>query len=620
MDEKNSKSKLSSSKPKPKRKLWWLWLLLAVIIVAGIVVIALLLTGVIGGSSESSPGPSPGPRPSPSPGPSPSPRPSPSPSPGPRPSPSPGPRPTPGPSPSPRPTPGPNPGPTPVSIEPENYTQSINCVVSSDNPNCYATSSAITDFTYNQATVSNEPAEVNNNVSNGAAGYDKDAPTAPFTYGIILWKITTSNNETLPKWTLASNPSISNAAENISANTQYLGFVINPTMYQTLFPPAYDNIAVNFKFEVYPTSNKTNTIDVSTTTNNTTITKTYDFSPASNTSQYYLVVYTTTPGINNPVFANQYPMYMRYKPNGTPYAIVDVNNFMVTESVAYTVYFYITDKISDLETIYSSGTITEDENCISYPDHVTVANVAFTEVTQSAAASTSSTIDINCVLNSGLGNCYNNPSSWDYNSTTPTDTGSAYKYDALVFTPSDSSTLSIANVNKTVDGNFIDELSINGTVSSGLCLPDVKGRGVSLQNTSSSPINISLLLEINPSGEDNNCSTSENKGSDPIQWSDVQPNLYYLVVFATNGNYANQFPLYFDSYTTAELGLKVATAYAEASNLVLEDECDLYFCITDSLLDLSTVYTNSSGSWTIDASIVAAPLQVIVKNVKYVNL
>lgn len=617
----------------------WLWLLMAIPVVGGIIVVILLLTGTIKfGTSDSGPTPTPvsGPTPGPTPPPTPASGPTPGPTartPTPAAGPTPGPGPTPSTGPTPTPAPGPGPTPTPISIEPESYTASINCLVSSDNPNCYATNDAIVDFTYNQA--------VDGNAIGGAAitGYDKHDPptestgtwtgTANWNYGLILGPYMTSD---APKWVSPYLPvQISNNATTISANTEYLGFVVNPTTWQQMMPAAYENIAANFKFEVYPTANKTTTTSVTTTTSTSQITKIYDFSPGSSTVQYYLVVYVSAYGIQGPIFANQYPMYMRYAPNGTPYAIVDVTNFMVNKYTAYNVYFYITDKISDLETIYSSGSIKEDENCICYPDHLTVANVAFTELSSTSSGASNTTAALSCVLNSGLESCYSLPSSWDVNAITPdlpVDDGSfsTYSYGDLVFASNvngtDPSNLSIVSISKNVDGTELPELSFAGDTTSGLCTADPNGRGITLQNTSSSPINISLLLEINPQGE----STTGCDSSDTItiDWTELKPNLYYLVVFTTNGLYANQFPLYFNSYnyTSGENSSTMTSANVQVPNLILEDECDLYFCITNGVIDdLSSVYTTSSGSWNIDDSVVvASPLQVIVKNVKYVNL
>ena len=631
----------------------WLLLLMAIPVVGGIIVVILLLTGTIKfGTSDSGPtptpvsGPTPGPTASgPTPGPTartPTPASGPTPGPGPTPTPGPGSGPTPGPGPGSGPTPGPGPGsgPTaapPISIEPESYTASINCVVSSDNPNCYATNDAIVDFTYNQA--------VDGGASNSGSavfqytGYDKHEPSVPeslaaaFNFGLSLGPFSGSDSTLLPQWSGGPPVQVSNNATTISANTEYLGFVVNPSTIWTFSPAVYENIAVNFKFEVYPTANKTTTTSVTTTTPTSQITKIYDFSPGSSTVQYYLVVYASGLG-KGPIFANQYPMYMRYRPNGTPYAIVDVTNFMVNKYTAYNVYFYITDKISDLETIYSSGSIKEDENCICYPDHLTVANVAFTELSSTSSGASNTTAALSCVLNSGLESCYSLPSSWDVNAYAPdlpddpADAGSSstYSYGDLVFASNvngtDPSNLSIVSISKNVDGTELPELSFAGETWSGLCTADPNGRGITLQNTSSSPINISLLLEINPQGE----STTGCASSDTItiDWTELKPNLYYLVVFTTNGLYANQFPLYFNSYnyTSGENSITMTSANVQVPNLILEDECDLYFCITNGVIDdLSSVYTTSSGSWNIDASVVvASPLQVIVKNVKYVNL
>jgi len=515
----------------------------------------------------------------------------------------------------------------PVSIEPENYEETLNCVINSDNPSCWAAPSIVPTFTYNQSTDTT-------NTSPYWYGflvyYDLIVDGSPKTVGVTFGPFLDVPEDVAPKFKITNYKSFyieKNSDVVMSADTQYLGFKVNPPQVLALVELAYTDVLANFKLQIFPTENTETSVEVVTSTDNTVLTVNYDFAAdRAQPLQYYLVVYAVS-SLNEyvpQVFANQYPMYMRYTANGTPYAIVDVNNFLINKTITYTLYFYITDKISDLETLYSSGTISSDENCISYPRNVTLLNLAYTAVTQGADYAAEKS-NINCVLDSGLSNCYElleMPSV--VNMDVPVASDDGFTFGDLIFTENKDATVASLLAGGTSEST--QTLRVYNT-SPGYCVSEIKGTGVTLQNTSTSPINVLMTLEINPAGSGATlCDSSEDiTVAESISWTGNSGIIYYLVAFTTDGLYANQFPLYFDTYNdgTADVG----SAYADVCNLVLPtgtgNTTDLYFCVTDSVLDFGdsdapAYKQDDDGSWTIVPSgTFYSPFQIFFKNISY---
>ena len=69
--------------------------------------------------------------------------------------------------------------------------------------------------------------------------------------------------------------------------------------------------------------------------------------------------------------------------------------------------------------------------------------------------------------------------------------------------------------------------------SPGYCVSEIKGTGVTLQNTSTSPINVLMTLEINPAGSGATlCDSSEDiTVAESISWTGNSGIIYYLVAF-----------------------------------------------------------------------------------------
>jgi hypothetical protein len=456
--------------------------------------------------------------------------------------------------------------------------------------------------------------------------------------------------------------------------TQFLGFNIGGgttgAILQVATVPAYKDI-LNLTVEIYPTTdvdletgatldatNQVTSRDVVLDVDGGKLTKTYEFSPfSSDYMQYYLVVYAV--GSSGIEFANQYPLYMTLNDNNRPYATVNINNLtcvwdgsvsVLTGTVTPNLYFYITDGFSDLANPVTdtSGAISSDSNCITYPYEIKVTNVAYTTVTTLSGSTKTVNPELNCVLESGVGPCYNPASSWTEPGTPSTvdeDGNNVYVYDEVRLLQNNDAT--VASSLALTGGEAPLVIGVGGE---GYMTPDVQGTGVILQNTSNSALNVSMYLEINPCGDSINstCDSCESapapgclpadEGDPPsINWGSHTTKLYYLVAFTTNGIYANQFPLFFKNSDDGG-----AQAYVSVSNLVLTPTSipaptsappaapspasptpgdQLYFFISDSMLDLSTAYiqNTSGGPWTIDPgdAYVFAPNEVHIWNLKY---
>jgi len=650
--------------------------------------------------SATPPGPSANPGPKPGPSPNPGPKPGPSPSPGPKPGPSPSPGPKPGPSPSPAPSanPGPKPGPSPII--PEQYEEPLNCVINSANENCYDAPSDVSSFTYDQAVnggpVKEGGTSETDSTSNLVAGYGVNNNfELIFSPLILLTGDTTDKQGTFE--TAASSTwdtrymfrvtegtgfyvklnhkhlEVDGAYTGTLPPTQFLGFNMGGgtvgAYYQTQVP-VYNGI-LNLTVEIYPTTDVDSTGTTLTPENQVTsrdvvldvdegkLTKTYEFSPfSSDYMQYYLVVYEVGSS-KEIVFANQYPLYMTLNDNNRPYATVNINNLtcgwdgslnFAVGTVTPNLYFYITDGFSDLANLPTdtNGAISSDSNCITYPYEIKVTNAAYTTVTSVSNSTKTVTPELNCVLESGVGPCYNPASSWTepgVPSTVEEDGNNVYVYDEVRLLQNNDAT--VASSLTLTDGEQT-YLAI-GATGQGYMTTDVQGTGVILQNTSNSALNVSMYLEINPCGGEQpacdscysapaaGCLPADDEGDPPnINWGASSTKLYYLVAFTTNGIYANQFPLFFKNAenNSDDVG---AQAYVSVSNLVLTPTSipaptsvptasptpgdQLYFFISDSMLDLSTAYiqNTSGGPWTIDPgnAYVFAPNEVHIWNLKY---
>lgn len=656
------------------------WVILAAALITGLVLFILWASGVIwtGGIDTSTPDVGPqGPPPVPSATPAPSAKPGPSASPSPKPGPSPSPNPGPSSSPAPSATPR-----APIPIIPEQYEEPLNCVINSDNENCYDTPSDVTSFTYDQG-VDGGPAKNVDSAGYGPNAYDvvltglilltgddrgtletEDSSTWDTRYGVTVTqdegidvKLNWKHLEENGNYTGTHPP------------TQFLGFNLGGgTVGAVLMIAAVGRVELNYilnlTVEIYPTTdvdletgtkltkdNQVTTRDVVLEVDEGKLTKTYEFSPfSSDYIQYYLVVYAV--GSSGIEFANQYPLYMTLDDNNRPYATVNINNLTYNwdgfniKTVTPNLYFYITDGFSDLANLPTdtSGAISSDSNCITYPYEIKVTNAAYSTVTSVSNSTKTVTPELNCVLETGVGPCYNPASSWTEPGTPSTveeDGNKIYVYDEVRLLQNNDATVASS---LTLTDDEQTYLAIGGT-GPGYMTPDVQGTGVILQNTSNSALNISMYLEINPCGGDqvacdscssapaSGCLPADDEGDPPnINWGASSTKLYYLVAFTTNGIYANQFPLFFKN--ADDVG---AQAYVSVSNLVLTPTSipaptstptpspttgdQLYFFISDSMLDLSTAYiqNTSGGPWTIEPgdAYVFAPNKVNIWKLKY---
>ena len=371
-------------------------------------------------------------------------------------------------------------------------------------------------------------------------------------------------------------------------------------------------------------------------------------------AQKYLVVYT-----DNGLFANQYPLFLYYfdtdnfsmgdnnfsKVDGSMAANVVINNLVLPENnqEGVKLFFYITNALVDLRSLYSdsgdgSWTIASDPNCISTPLSMFINRVNWSVTTKDKVISYLD-YPMSCDLDESQNTCYGeaichtDTSAWQYKASddgitflqsSGQSSGGVFVFESFQIIDIGSDSLNMTN-----NSNQLQIVNDDSTLTT-LSLPI----GVS------DDISVVLEMSIIPTYPDdaipaagsasasgkNICANQDSPAEDTVQTSPV------LVVYTTNGTFANQYPMYYlyEKYNTPyvdcnsndsyDAGTWKQYGYVYVTNLILskDDNTNLEFFLTDGFIeDLPAAYVESGGSWSITAPSQKAPYTITIENVLY---
>jgi hypothetical protein len=370
-------------------------------------------------------------------------------------------------------------------------------------------------------------------------------------------------------------------------------------------------------------------------------------------AQKYLVVYT-----DNGLFTNQYPLFLYYfdkdnfsmgdssafnKVNGSMAANVVINNLVLPENnqEGVKLFFYITDNMVDLRSLYSdsgdgSWTIVSDPNCISTPLSIFINRVNWS-VTTAGQVISYLNYPMSCDLDGSQNTCYGeaichtDTSAWQYKASdngitflqsSGQSSGGVFEFESFQVIDIGSGNLNITN-----NSNQLQIVNDDSTLTT-----------LSLPIAVSDDISVVLEMSIIPtfpadaipaagsaSGSGKNiCANQDSPAEDTVQTSPV------LVVYTTNGTFANQYPMYYlyekyqtpnvdcNSTSSYDAGTWNQYAYVYVSNLILSDNTNLEFFLTDGFIeDLPAAYVKSGGSWAVTAPAQKAPYTITIENLLY---
>jgi hypothetical protein len=364
--------------------------------------------------------------------------------------------------------------------------------------------------------------------------------------------------------------------------------------------------------------------------------------------QKYLVVYT-----DDGLFANQYPLNLYTSPFGdkdeTPLSIdqdamwrgqgsmianVVINNLYIQsngQTKPVKLFFYITDAMSDLQSIYKTGadgyTISDDENFTSTPLAIYVNRVSwYTLNTEDTNTETAALYyPTSCVLDATKNNniCYGD-------GYCETDDDPSYDYKASVDTILKSSTVNPVTyifgaeegtgLQMIFDGGDIDSCCANWAVKQVTSNTQLKIENKTEYNTiiefnldtSGDNLNIVFEIEVQPWWEYKDTSIKNDSPPDK-DLTRAQP---VLVVYTTDGSFANQYPLYYTFQVTnwenpndAPEGSATWNKFAHVyiSNLIMktvDGQPTIKFFISDTFINMDESYVKSdtTNQWNIDTS------------------
>ena len=350
------------------------------------------------------------------------------------------------------------------------------------------------------------------------------------------------------------------------------------------------NISANFI--IYPTG-----IDSTNASCTTEDDASVDFGAFS--AQKYLVIYA-----NTGVFANQYPLFLMHDENGTPYSYITINNLVVQSDAYYKLFFYITDAISDLPSIYTqtgqgnTWVIDSDPNCIASPLAVVFSRLGWSTITATpTAAALEAKIDCTPTY------CYSDPPetfTYENNSNSIViKDGNSYIYGTgLSLIEMESACSSVYEVNGS-------EFTINSCSGAPIAL---------LLSATDNPITLSMTVKVEP--------FPSVEGTEDWPPAPNAPSFSVLVIFTDDGSYANQFPLFYGNVLesgTTDKWLQVANV--AVNNLIVEStkNVGLYFYTSDSFMNLSSLYSeDSDGLWTVSSENLTIPNKITIKSIAYV--